>query len=274
MMNQYAEAVVLGAVQGLTEFLPISSSGHLLVIPKIFGWNYFGKSFDVALHMGTFGALFIYFWKDLWKIVTGSNNNIGNSAENKLCSKEKAKRFLLRLLIISTIPGVLAGLFFNDFIEERLNSIHLVLEMMAAFAVLLWVSDLIGKSVKKINSLTFMEAVLLGIAQAIALIPGVSRSGVTITTGRFLGLSREEAAKYSFLMAIPITGGAGFYKGLKLLKHGFGEIEPLTFLIGMVTSLIVGYICIAFFLRYLQKHGMFLFVIYRLLLATVILLLV
>ena len=181
---------------------------------------------------------------------------------------------MLGLLIVSTIPGVLIGLFFNDFIEEKLNSIHLVLGMTAAFAVLLWISDLIGKNVKKINSLTFMEAVLLGIAQAIALIPGVSRSGVTITAGRFCGLSREDAARYSFLMAIPITGGAGLYEGLKLLKHGFGETEPLAFLIGMVTSLIVGYICIAFFLRYLQRHGMFPFVMYRLLLATVIFLLV
>lgn len=268
MINQYFEAVILGAVQGITEFLPISSSGHLLVIPKLLGWNYFGKAFDVALHMGTFGALFIYFWKDLLNLVTGLNKKTGTSENN---FKEKPGWFLPILLIISTIPGVLAGLFFNDIIEEKLNSLHLVLGMMAAFAVLLWVSDLIGKKIKTISSLTFIEAVLLGISQAIALIPGVSRSGITITTGRFLGLSREDAARYSFLMAIPITGGAGFYEGLKLLKHGFGDTGALTFLIGMATSLIVGYTCIAFFLRYLQKHGMFPFVIYRLIIATILL---
>lgn len=257
MVHPYLEAVVLGVVQGLTEFLPISSSGHLIIVPKVFGWPYFGKAFDVALHMGTFGALFAYFWKDLWGMVSGKSSN-PNSYSGK---------FLLMLLILSTIPGVLAGFFLNNFIEERFSSIHLILGMMAAFAILLWISDLVGKGTKNLKVLTVWDAVLLGIAQALALIPGVSRSGITITTGRFFGLSREDAARYSFLMAIPITGGAGAYEGMKLLKHGFGNVGVTVFALGVLSSLVVGYLCISFLLRYLQKHGMFPFVAYRLILA-------
>lgn len=261
------EAVILGIVQGLTEFLPISSSGHLLIIPKVLGWPYFGKGFDAALHIGTFGALVTYFWKDLWKILNGfwvSTNTTSNISN----------RILLLLLAVSTFPGVLVGVMFDNLIEEKLNSVIIAVIMMVLFAILLWVSDFIGRSSKNISGITFFDALILGVSQAVALIPGVSRSGVTITAGRFLGLSRHEAAKYSFLMAIPITGGAGLYEGVKLLKHGYGDAGLSVFFIGVITSLVVGYICITFFLQYLQKHGMLPFVIYRLLAAVIVFILI
>ena len=215
------QAIVLGLVQGATEYAPVSSSGHLILVPWLFGWEQLGgdadfaKTFDVALHMGTLLGAVIFFRRDLWRylaawLATLSRRRIETTDER-----------LAWALVIGTIPGALVGALGEDLIQERLGAPWLIAVMLAIFGVVLYVVDTRMPSVRGLDTIGVRTGLFLGIAQAVALQPGVSRSGVTMTAARAIGLDRETAARFSFLLSLPIIAGAGLYKGVDLVGTGF-----------------------------------------------------
>jgi undecaprenyl-diphosphatase len=266
------QAIVLGVVQGLTEFAPVSSSGHLILVPWLFHWpiltnETLNKTFDVALHMGTFVGALAYFWRDVWKYLKAW----GRSMRHR--SMADVDERLAWFLVIGTIPGAAAGALFEDVIEKNLGEPYLIAIMLAGFAVVLYVVDRRSKATRGLEDMRLGDAVLIGLAQAAALQPGVSRSGATITMARGLGITREIAARFSFLLSLPVIGGAGIYKGAKLLtgaEHippGFGP----AFAWGTVASAVSGFLVIWGLLAYLRRRDFMPFVLYRLAAAGVVL---
>ena len=266
-MLEFIEAVFLGVVQGLTEFLPVSSSGHLLLGQYFLGLdqNQFGLSFDVALHMGTLIAVVTYFWRDLIRMALA----FFRSFEHGDLVHDPDQR-LAYLVIVSTVPAVLGGFLFEGFFENTVRSPWVVVFNFVVVGILFLVAEAVGSHRRKASRLGFGEAVGIGIAQAAALVPGVSRSGATITLGLFLGLRREEAARFSFLMSIQIIAGAGGLKLGEVLSGGMSAHEWLLFLAGFVTSAAVGYLTIRFLLNYLTHHSLRVFAYYRFAVAAVV----
>jgi undecaprenyl-diphosphatase len=261
------QAIVLGVVQGLTEFLPVSSSGHLLLGQFFFGLNQdrFGLSFDVALHMGTLVAIVSYFWRDLIRMALAflrsfAYRDLDNDPDQRLAY----------LVIASTVPAALIGFLFEDFFEGKVRSPWVVVFNFVLVGVLFIVGEAVGTRTRRASKLGFGEAVGIGFAQATALVPGVSRSGATITLGLFLGLRREEAAKFSFLMSIPIIAGAGSLKVAQVVAAGMDARQVLLFVVGFVTSAAVGYVTIRFLLNYLTNHSLRAFAYYRFGIAAVV----
>jgi len=263
---------VLGIVQGLTEFAPVSSSGHLILVPWLFHWpiltnESLNKTFDVALHMGTFVGAVAYFWRDILKYLRAWVRSMRHRAVSDVDER------LAWFLVIGTIPGAVAGALFEAPIENSLGQPWLIAIMLAVFGVLLYVVDRRASQRRDMEDLKFGDAVAIGLAQAVALQPGVSRSGVTITAARGLGVNRESAARFSFLLSLPIIGGAGLYKGLKLLagkEHippGFGP----AFAWGVLASAVSGFLVIWALLAYLRRRDFAPFVMYRLAAAGVVL---
>ena len=250
------QSIILGIIQGITEFLPISSSGHLILIPKIFGWNDPGLSFTVALHWGTLFGIIGYFYKDWLKIFKNAFVHSGDSIGN---NQDK----ILYFILIATIPGALAGYFLEGKAETIFRNPILVSVALIAAGIILFVSDTTGEKNRQINSITLKSAILIGIAQAIAIIPGVSRSGITIAAALFLGLSGKDAARFSFLLATPIILGAGLIKLPDILNSGIDGI----FIAGFMSSAIAGFLSIKWLLKYLQTKNYFIFVIYRIILG-------
>jgi undecaprenyl-diphosphatase len=243
----YSSAVVLGVVQGLGEFLPISSSGHLELVPWLLGWPYQGKAVDVALHWGTLVAVCAYFWKDWARLIKAA-----------LSGEPSRERALFWSLVLATIPGGLVGLA----LEKRLAEVPPVwiCAALAGFAVLLWLSDRLGKKEKGIADLDRRGCILIGCAQALAVLPGVSRSGITLTAALLLGLGREEAARFSFLLSLPIIVAAGLWES----RHLAGQALSGPFWVGILVSAVTGLAAIRFLLAYLKERGVGIFVIYRL----------
>ena len=261
----YLHAVFLALLQGLTEFLPISSSAHLILLPRLLGWVDQGLAFDVAVHIGTLTAVVAYFRHDVNRLLL---------AWLKSCATRQldADATLAWLVVLSTLPVVVAGLLFHDFIETSLRSPLVIAAATVGFGVLLGVADWRGKKMRSENSLTVMDALWIGLAQALALIPGTSRSGITMTTALALGLTRSAAARFSFLMSVPVIMMAGGYESLKLIE----QAEPVAWsplLLGTLVSAASAYLSIHFFMRLIEKVGMLPFVIYRLLLGVFLLLL-
>src|SRR5919106_137408 len=261
------EAVILGVVQGLTEFLPVSSSGHLLLGQYFLGLNQdrFGLSFDVALHMGTLVAVVSYFWRDLIRMALAffrsfGHRDLGNDPDQRLAY----------LVIASTIPAALIGYLFEGFFEDTIRSPWVVVFNFVLVGVLFLVAEAAASRSRRATKLGFGEAVGIGLAQAAALVPGVSRSGATITLGLFLGLRREEAARFSFLMSVPIIAGAGALRMAEVVSEGMGAYDALLFVVGFVSSAIVGYLAIRFFLRFVVDHSLRAFAYYRFGLAAVV----
>lgn len=249
-------AVILGIVQGLTEVLPVSSSAHLVIVPWILKWRYQGLSFDVALHLGTALSFILYFSKD-WLEMIGSaftGNKIG-------------KNNMLWFIVLATIPGAFAGLILEKKAETIFRSPLLIGVMLLIFAVILWLADHLGKKQRSIEQVDFKTAFVIGLAQAIAIIPGVSRSGITMTAGLFKGLSSEAAAKFSFLLATPIIVAAGVWK---LSKLHVSDLNT-AFWAGVIFSAISGFIGIKFLLNFVKKSSLNAFVLYRIALAAVVL---
>jgi undecaprenyl-diphosphatase len=266
------QAIVLGIVQGLTEFAPVSSSGHLILVPWLFHWpiltnETLNKTFDVALHMGTFLGALAYFWRDIWKYLKAW---VRSMRHRSLADVDER---LAWFLVIGTIPGAIAGALFEKVIEEKLGQPYLIAIMLAVFGVVLYLVDRRAKSTRGLEDMRFGDAVFIGLAQAVALQPGVSRSGVTITMARGLGIRREVAARFSFLLSLPVIGGAGIYKGAKLLtgaEHippGFGP----AFAWGTVASAVSGFLVIWWLLAYLRRRDFAPFVLYRLAAAGLVL---
>ncbi len=262
-MPASVQAVLLGIVQGATEFLPVSSTAHLIIARALFGFDAdrFGLAFDVACHLGTLVSVLIYFRNDLVRMIAA----IPNLARP---ARDREAR-LIWLLVIGTIPAVIVGALFKTVIEERLRTVLVSAVALAAGGVLLLVADRAGSKNRDEWSLSFLDAFWIGCAQAVALIPGVSRSGATITVALLAGLKREEAARFVFLLSIPAILGAAVSEAPKLLKGGVHGDDRTLFLIGLVTSAIVGYAAVRSFIRYLARHSLDVFAWYRLALAGV-----
>ncbi|MFA5248775.1 MAG: undecaprenyl-diphosphate phosphatase [Patescibacteria group bacterium] len=256
------EAIILGAIQGLTEFLPVSSSGHLVLIPYIFNWHYNGLSFDVALHAGTAIALLLFFWRD-WVLII--KNSFTKSSTREILNSKYPKNFLWQIAVAS-IPAMIVGLTIDKYVENNFHFILLIAINLALFGWLLWFVDKKSKSDLSLETITFKKSFIIGLFQAFALIPGVSRSGITITASRLVGLSREPAARFSFLLATPAIVGAFLLKVPDILEAGF----TLNFFLGVATATIFGLAAIKFLLVYLKKSDFSLFMWYRLILAVAV----
>src|SRR4249920_2022619 len=238
-MDLFVQAIVMGIVQGLTEFLPVSSSGHLILVPWLFGWTdpfINSLAFSVMLHIGTLGALLIYFAADWTRLVPAGLATIRDRS-----FRGDPDRKLAWLLVAATIPAAIAGFLLNDLIETAFREVGLVAVTLVVGAVILWLADRWGGRTKGVDDVTFPIAIGIGAAQALALVPGISRSGISISAARFAGLNREAAARFSFLMATPITAGAALFEVRKLLsgEAGVGVIVgPL--LVGMIAAFVSG----------------------------------
>jgi undecaprenyl-diphosphatase len=269
-MDTVLQALIMGLVQGLTEFLPVSSSGHLVIVPYLFGWDdafINSLAFSVMLHMGTLVALLVYFRADWFRLVPAGFATIRDRSFH-----DDPDRRLAWLLVAATIPAALAGFLLNDLIETQFRQVGLVALMLVVGAVILWLADHLGARTKGIKDVSFPLALGLGAAQALALIPGISRSGISISAARFAGLDREAAARFSFLMATPVTLGAGIFEARKLLAGEAGvQVELLPLIVGMVAALVAGLAAIHFMLRYLRTRSLDIFVWYRIALAAVVL---
>jgi undecaprenyl-diphosphatase len=260
------QAFVLGAVQGVTEFLPISSSAHLILVPWIMGWPDQGLAFDVVLHAGTLIAILIFFWQD-WYRMAASFFRRGRAQEGT-SSK------LLLLVVGATIPGAVAGFLAQKAIETTLRSPFVLSITLIGVALLLWLAERTAHLNKDFEKLSVADALSIGCAQALSLVPGTSRSGITIATGLFRGLTRQAAARFSFLLSAPITGGAALKKFLDLRHTGIAYADRLPMLFGFLSSLLVGYLTIRFLMRYLQRNTLQAFIIYRIAIGIVILILI
>jgi undecaprenyl-diphosphatase len=256
-------AIILGAVQGLTEFLPISSSGHLVIIPYFFGWAYQGKAFDVALHAGTVVALLIYFWRDWLKIIiNGFKKKTAVAAD---VSWPYPNNFLWQI-VVASIPAAILGLAIDKWAGDNLNSVLFIAFNLAVFGWLLWFVDKKAKSDLAPGKLTYGKSFIVGLFQSIALIPGISRSGITLIGSRFVGLAREESARFAFLIGTPAIIGAFLVELPKIIKDDLG----LSFWIGVITAAIFGVVAIKFLINYLKKHDFSLFLWYRLAIAALV----
>ena len=263
------QALILGIVQGLTEFFPISSSGHLIIIPKVFQWKGVvdSLSFDVALHLGTAFALIIFFWKDWIKLTLSFTEKLFTDRSN-LIENENSRLFIF--LFFASFPAGIVGFLLQDFIEQNFRSTLLVGITLIFFGILLWYLDKKGKTNKNIKTMRLPDAILIGIAQAVALIPGVSRSGVTITIARALNIDRESAVRFSFLLSTPAIIGAGLVSSRKIFNSGIDNLS--IFSIGFIAAMVSGLFAIKVLLYLAKRQDFNLFVIYRFLLGTFLIL--
>jgi undecaprenyl-diphosphatase len=268
-MDQLIQAIVLGIVQGLTEFLPVSSSGHLIVVPALLGWDdpfIESLAFSVMLHVATLLALLLYFQADWRRLIPA-----GLAAIRDRSFRGDPDRRLAWLLAATTIPAVIAGVLLNDLIENAFREPRLVAVTLVIGAIILWLADRLGGKTRDMGALTFPIALGIGAAQALALVPGISRSGISISAGLFAGLSREAAARFAFLMATPITFGAGLWEFRKIVTGEAGVDLPLAPLAaGMLAGLVAGLLAIAVTLRFLRTHSVGVFVLYRVALSAVV----
>ena len=260
---------MLGITQGVTEFAPVSSSGHLIIVPWLFGWTILqnselNKTFDVALHVGTLIGALVYFRHDVARYLAAWIRSIRRR------SIASADERLAWALVVGTIPGALAGALFESVIEDKLGQPWLIAVMLIVFGVILVVVDSAAPIRRRMADLSVRDGLVMGVAQAVALQPGVSRSGVTITAGRALGLDRESAARFSFLLALPIIAGAGILKGIDVAGSGLPAGMAWPFVWGMVASAMSGFLVIAFLLAYLRRHSFVFFLVYRVAVAILV----
>jgi undecaprenyl-diphosphatase len=266
------QAIILGLTQGVTEFAPISSSGHLILVPWLFNWDIvndvaLNKTFDVALHVGTLVGAVAYFRRDLWRYLVAWIHSIRSR------SISTTDQRLAWALVIGTIPGAVLGAVFEGPIQEHLGEPWLIAVMLAVFGVVLWWVDARSPSDRGMDSIGVRTGLGLGLAQGLALQPGVSRSGITMTAARWIGIDRESAARFSFLLAIPIIAGAGLYKGVDLAQTGF-QGYGTQFFWGFVSSAISGFVVIWALLGYLRRHTFKAFMYYRLGVAALVFILI
>ncbi len=257
-------AVLLGIIQGLTEFLPVSSSAHLILARLFFGWDVpaeLGLAFDVALHIGTLAAIVTFFRAELIGMV--------RSIPGMFSSAPGDSARLIKLLVAGTLPIVVIGLLFSDFVEQRLRTPAVAAAALAIGAVAMMIAERLGARTRTQTPLGWIDAVLIGCAQAIALVPGMSRSGSTIAVGMFLGMRRDAAARFTFLLAIPATLAAAGKEALELRHIGLTDQTRVAFVVGIVVSGVVGYLTIKYFLKFLAGHRLDVFAYYRLVLAAV-----
>jgi undecaprenyl-diphosphatase len=271
------QAIVLAIVQGIAEFIPVSSSAHLIIVRRLLGWNELSPAneltFDVALHFGTLLSLLIYFrrtWFQIIRAALGGKvvrfSESSGSDVNLTPAEQHEERMLLWFLAIATIPGAIAGKLLEHSAEDYFREhIFLISGALIVVALLMWWGEKVSSMEKSLTGISLVDSILVGCAQATALIPGVSRSGSTITAGLFRNMTREAAVRFSFLLSTPLIGGAVLLKAHEMHKEGLPPDMHMPFLVGIIVSAIVGYAAIAWLISYLQKHGLKLFVIYRVL---------
>jgi undecaprenyl-diphosphatase len=260
------QAIILAIAQGLTEFLPVSSTAHLAIIPQLFHWKDPGLAFDIALHVGTLAAVLIFFFKDWVKIVlTGLGVPFAENPD------DENNRHLFLYILFGTIPVGIAGLLFKKQAEGPWRNLIVMGIMLIAVGILMRFGDKIGKSERGLYQITWLDAAWIGLSQALAVVPGTSRSGITITAGRFRSLNREAAARFSFLLSTPAIAAAAAKDALDL--HRKGGIPPgmgVPYVVGILVSGVVGILVIAFFLRYLKQNSLSFFVWYRIVFGIII----
>jgi len=283
------QAIVLGLVQGLSEFIPISSSAHLIIVPWLFGWTDPGITFDVALHIGTLVAVLAYFWQDWVRLIraailslmprqavatAGGGGMSTGVGPRSLTSNPDAR--VAWFIVLATIPGALAGLLGETKLDEmfhgatpaaQANGILVIGVVMILLAALLWVAERTARHIHSMEQLTLRQALGIGLAQAFAIIPGVSRSGSTITAGLFMNLKREAAARFSFLLGTPVIVGAGVKKAYDISKTGIPAGEQMAFFVGFLVAAVSGYFAIFFLLRFLQRNSTLPFIVYRIIIG-------
>lgn len=258
-------AVILGLVQALTEFLPISSSAHLILARAALDFQFVdGLTFDVALHVGTLAAVLVYFYRDILMLIRGLFANFTPSAENA------SERRLVWMVIAACIPAGIVGFFFEEAIEVYFRHPGVIVVTLVLGGLLFLLVERVCKCTKTMEDMTLGRAVLIGLAQTLALIPGVSRSGITIATGMLGGFRREESARFSFVMVSPLLAGAGLKKALDLRGTPLVDGEMTVLIVGVVVSALAGWAVIKFLLGFLRKHGLGLFAWYRFVLAAVV----
>ena len=270
-MTELFKAALLGVIQGITEFLPISSTGHLILAEHSLGISQetYGLSFDAALHLGTLMAIF-WFFRHVWLQLLSSiiRINPGVQSDNK-------NKQLIKLLLIGTVPAVVLGLLFEDVIDTLFRSPQLVAASLIIFSGALYFAEKVGRKYKGIVKLSLVYGLLIGTAQAVALIPGVSRSGITIAAGMWRNLQREEAARFTFLLSAPIVAGAGVLKLLRtvnlFINGGLSRFNLLFFGVGILSAAISGYLTIKYLLKFLVHHTLYPFIIYRIILGFIVL---
>ncbi len=260
-MPDTTQAALLGIVQGLTEFLPVSSSAHLILARAFFGFDgdKFGLAFDVACHVGTLIAVVVYFRAEIRRMIAALPHLFAPAGDRHA--------FLIWLLVVGTIPAVIVGLLFNNLIEERLRTPEVAAITLAVVAIGLFVADRLGSKTRGGHGITMTEALLIGCAQAAALVPGVSRSGATLIVALLIGLRRRDGAEFVFLLSVPAILAAAVHEAPKLVRGGLPGDEATLFAIGVITSAIVGYLAVKYLIRYLVHHSLDAFAWYRLALA-------
>ena len=258
------QLTTLAVVQGLTEFLPISSSAHLILVPRLLGWPDQGLAFDVAVHVGTLFAVVGYFRRDIaillgdWLASCVRRESVGQSG-------------LAWAVLWGTVPAALAGLLFSDLVETNLRSPLVIAVTTLLFGLLLWGADRWGRRTREVRTLTWRDVVVIGLAQAVALIPGTSRSGITMTAGLALGLTRDASARFSFLLSVPLISLAGGYKMLQLVRAGEMDQSWSVLAIAVLLSAASAWACIHFFMAWIAKSSLMPFVAYRLILGVLLL---
>jgi len=276
------QVVVLAIVQGLAEFIPVSSSGHLIIVRRLLGWNELSPAheltFDVALHFGTLLSVLFYFrrtWFQIIRAALGGKvvrfSETGGSDQNLTAEEQREERLLLWFLAIATIPGAIAGKLLEHSAEDYFREhIYLIAAALIVVALLMWWGEKVSQLTKPLTRISFADAFIVGCAQATALIPGVSRSGSTITTGLFRDMTREAAVRFSFLLSTPIIAGAALLKAHELKKEGLPAGMHAPFLVGVLVSAIVGYAAIAWLIRYLQSNSLKVFIVYRIVVGVIV----
>lgn len=260
------QAIVLAIVQGLTEFLPVSSTAHLVLFPWFAGWKDPGLTFDVALHAGTLIAVIIFFWRMWWDMLTAAAG-LGDRAAPETHQNRK----LFWLLVIATIPAAIAGLLFEKQAESAFRTPLVIGTALIVVGLIMWWGEVVSRDSESLKQVGLLDAIIVGIAQAFAVIPGVSRSGSTMTAGLFRSMKRETAARFSFLLSTPIIAGAALKKGLEVHHQGLPADMRAPFIVGIIVSAVVGYAVIGWLIRFLEGHTFRPFVIYRVALGVIVL---
>ncbi|NIM70886.1 MAG: undecaprenyl-diphosphate phosphatase [Xanthomonadales bacterium] len=258
------QVVVLALIQGLTEFLPVSSSAHLILGSHVFGWPDQGLVFDVATHAGTLLAVLVYFRRELGRLVCAW---LGNARAD---SQWQGERRMGQYLVLASMPAICVGALAHEWVEVHLRDVRIIAWTTLSFGALMWAADALCARNRQLPELNFRGAMLIGLAQVLALVPGASRSGVTITMGRALGFSAESAARFSFLLSIPVIAAAGSYGLWRMFTHA-ADIAWSQFGLAVLFSAVAGWVCIAVFLALLRRVGLLPFVVYRLAIGFVLL---
>jgi undecaprenyl-diphosphatase len=276
------QVVVLAIVQGLAEFIPVSSSGHLIIVRRLLGWNELSPAheltFDVALHFGTLLSVLFYFrrtWVQIIRAALGGKvvrfSEAGGTDQNLTADEQREERLLLWFLAIATIPGAIAGKLLEHSAEDYFREhIFLIAGALIVVALLMWWGEKVGELRKPLTGISLADALIVGCAQAFALLPGVSRSGSTITAGLFRNMTREAAVRFSFLLSTPLIAGAALLKAHELRKEGLPAEMHMPFLVGVLVSAVVGYIAIAWLIRYLQSNSLKVFIVYRIVVGVIV----